>query len=412
MVKAFGCSMLSGVGLLNVMLSLLLAACGSPISVSTVDSGQPDAGVSPGLPRAETEPDAGLPDAGQVDAGFQDAPDVDTVIQRQLSDYGLFERPLSGDAGLIPAGRNVPYQLTTSLFSDHALKDRSIFVPQGKRIVWKPDGLLNFPVGTIITKTFSFVPDFRKPFENRRRYETRLLVRQRDGWEAWPYVWDESQREAVLAPGGRFFEIRFLDQRGRPQVSTYAVPSRNQCQTCHHVKNEAGQEVLTPIGPKSRWLSRSGQFEGRLMNQLRFFENQGLLVGLPQRDPPATVDAFDPEAGSVSERARAYLDINCGHCHNPKATAGQTSQLFLDLDNVSLFNLGVCKRPGSAGGGAGGIFDIVPGSHQTSILWFRLQTEESGKLMPQIGRSLRDERGSALIADWIDSLGPQTCQAP
>jgi hypothetical protein len=113
--------------------------------------------------------------------------------------------------------------------------------------------------------------------------------------------------------------------------------------------------------------------------------------------------------GTLEERARTYLDVNCAHCHRPDGTAGATSQLFLQYFTADRFHLGECKRPGSAGNDVGGTFDIVPGDHATSILWFRLHTTESGKMMPVIGRGLRHDQGVDLVAAWIDSLPPRDC---
>ncbi len=396
------------------VLLALTVSCGNetpltPVSDASIET--PDSGAAP-------LPDDGgnlgeASDAGLFDAGTTPPPDVVTEVHPQLSAFGLFRnlKPDGGvDGGLVPVDRNVPYQLTTGLFSDYSQKDRTIFIPAGKQARWTPSGILDFPIGTIITKTFSFAADLRKPTENLRRYETRLLIRQPSGWETWPYIWNDEQTDAKLTFGGRVFKVPFIDDRGKARVASHAVPSRNQCQSCHHVRDEAGVETLTPIGPKSQWLSRSGRFRGRLLNQLRFLEAEGMLSGLPVEDPPAQPDAFDVAAGPLNARARAYLDINCGHCHNPKATPGNTSRLFLNVENTSDFALGICKRPGSAGGNVGGTFDIVPGDHSTSILWFRTQTEESGKMMPQIGRSLKDDRGAQLIADWIDSMPKQTCK--
>ena len=47
------------------------------------------------------------------------------------------------------------------------------------------------------------------------------------------------------------------------------------------------------------------------------------------------------------------------------------------------------KQPSSAGEGTNGLlYDVVPGSPDQSILYFRTFTEDVGAMMPQIGRSL------------------------
>ena len=138
----------------------------------------------------------------------------------------------------------------------------------------------------------------------------------------------------------------------------------------------------------------------------------------PVASIPAAYDLRAFEAGGVTAippteldaAARSYLDINCAHCHDPNAVQGITSQLFLGHDNVDLFRLGHCKRPGSAGAGTGGFeFDIVPGSPDTSILYFRVATELVGAMMPLLGRSLTHTRGAELIHAWIAAMPPVDC---
>jgi hypothetical protein len=121
------------------------------------------------------------------------------------------------------------------------------------------------------------------------------------------------------------------------------------------------------------------------------------------------LDAIAPD--DLDHAARSYLEINCAHCHNPRGTQGVTSRLYLDVFNEDLFNLGVCKRPGSAGEGNGGLtYDIVPGNPDESILVFRTETTEVGAMMPLLGRSLRDDPGAAVVRAWVAAMEPQVCE--
>ncbi|PTL81457.1 SO2930 family diheme c-type cytochrome [Vitiosangium sp. GDMCC 1.1324] len=416
-----------------VLLALVLAACGGPEKHSqgvpdsgttlpepdagAPDAGEPDAGTpDSGTPDAGA-PDAGIPDSGTPDAGAPDAGEPDAgepedplVIPKTLSGFGLFTGS-PGDGGLLPVEGNVPYTLTTPLFSDYMVKSRTLYVPPDKVAHYDAKDVLDLPVGTLITKTFSLPADLRAPDQNLRAVETRVLVHQPSGWAAYPYLWNADQTEATQVPGGRVLSLEYIDLDGEARTLSYLVPSRNQCLTCHHLKNEAGDQILVPIGVKARYLNRTNVYGGVEHNQLDHLATLGKLDGLPPTEErPHAPDAFDEEAASLETRARTYLDINCAHCHNPKGTAGDTSRLFLDIDNADPFHLGVCKRPGSAGNDVGGEFDIVPGDHTTSILWYRMNTVESGKMMPQIGRSLRHVEGSKLIADWIDSMPKQSCK--
>lgn len=399
---------------LGVVCSLVWA-CGS---MEQPDAGQPvvdagprlDAGPRPDagpLPDAGGDDDAGTPDAGEadagVDAGLPRLPDgglAPLVIPRQLSQLHLFKDVPIVAGQVQPEDDLLPYSLSTALFSDFALKARSIRMPEGSA-VYSEQEVMEFPVGTIITKTFSFPADLRQPDSGVRVIETRLLVRQPSGWEAYPFVWNAEQTEATWAPGGRVVDVAFVGLDGGDVATRYLVPSRNQCIECHHLNADAGQELL-PIGPKARYLNHDGQ--------LQHWATLGKLSGLPAEAAlPRAIDAFDPDAGTLEERARTYLDINCAHCHRPNGTAGDTSQLWLNWQNQDRFHLGECKRPGSAGNDVGGQFDLVPGSHDASILWFRMQTTESGKMMPAIGRSLRHDQGAELIQAWIDAMPPRSC---
>ncbi|MCP3062855.1 hypothetical protein LXT21_29125 [Myxococcus sp. K38C18041901] len=410
-------------GLAAVLLAAAVAACSGdedpPGNVPTPDAGNPsqedagtpDAGVPDAGPPDAGPPDAGPPDAGPPDAGTPDAgPPGTVVIPNKLSDLKLFTgTPATGD--FQPVAGNLPYELTTPLFSDYSLKSRTLYVPDGKKALYSQNDVLDLPVGTIITKTFAYPADFREPDKNVRPLETRILVRQPSGWEAYPYVWNDALTEADKAVGGKVFKnFEFIDAEGVKKTFDYLVPQRNQCQKCHHEVDAQDNQYLVPIGVKARYLNREHVYDGQPVNQLQHLAALGKLGGLPATGVPRAPNAFDATEATVAERARTYLDINCAHCHNPKAQPGITSRLFLDIKTTDEFSLGYCKRPGSAGSGVGGEFDIVPGDHSTSILWYRMNTEESGKMMPEIGRALRHDVGSQLIADWIDAMPPQSCK--
>src|SRR3546814_1107131 len=86
-----------------------------------------------------------------------------------------------------------------------------------------------------------------------------------------------------------------------------------------------------------------------------YFENPAALKPtMPQWD--------DPKAGSVAERARAYLDVNCAHCHNPAGSASNSGLFLRWTDDPTGVHYGIGKRPTAAGRGSGGMeFAIAPG---------------------------------------------------
>jgi uncharacterized repeat protein (TIGR03806 family) len=307
----------------------------------------------------------------------------------------------------------VPYELATPLFSDFSLKARAIALPEGQSASYNERGVLTFPVGTRLVKSFFFPADFRAPTEDLRLIETRVLTLEEDGWDAWPFLWNEEQTEAMRAPSGDVLDLSFVDAQGEPVSFSYLVPQRNQCVDCHELPG--GEERQnTPIGPTARNL--------HVGDQLERLAAEGVISDLPPlQDISAATEAASLQGVDLAAlpdevllpAARDYLDINCAHCHHPEGTEGRSSQLFLNWDyEENPFHLGVCKKPGSAGNGTGGLtYDIVPGDPESSILWYRMQTAELGEMMPDLGRALVDERGVELVAEWIRRL-EGTCSEP
>lgn len=124
---------------------------------------------------------------------------------------------------------------------------------------------------------------------------------------------------------------------------------------------------------------------------------------------PRMPDPFD-EREPLIVRARAYLDANCAHCHRPEAPA-DSSGLWLGWSDSSERQLGICKRPFSAGTGTGGHdFDIVPGDPEASIMVHRMRSTDPEIKMPEMPSQLAHEEGAALIAEWIAAMPPDDCR--
>lgn len=358
------------------------------------------------------------PAAPGVDLTQPPVVDVDVGPAPLLSAYNLFAWDAATSTfAFNPTGERIaPYELNTALFSDFALKQRALYVPPGAASTYDGSGVFELPVGSAIVKTFAFPADLRDPAVDVTLVETRLLMRAADAWKAYVYIWDADQQDAVLSPAGETRDIAFVDATGTARTAHYQVPQHNQCESCHARERAAGGPVekALPIGIAARHLNRDGQLEQ--------MATQGLLAGLPSAaELPVATDFRAIEANGVGgldgpaldRAARDYLDINCAHCHNPRATQGMTSQLYLNHDNTDQFRLGVCKRPGSAGPGNGGLdFDIVPGAPDESILLFRLHTDQVGAMMPLLGRSLTHERGSELVRAWIAGMPANDCVTP
>ncbi len=342
---------------------------------------------------------AGLLNAG-APAGAADYPAilVDKPPKR-LSAYGFFEGLAKGTGISKPAEGIVEYDLITPLFSDFAVKTRHVHVPEGQAAIYSEKEAFDFPVGSALIKTFAFPADFRRPDEDIRLIETRVLLRHEDGWQAMAYVWNADQTDAELKIAGKRLDLSFVDMKGEAVSFSYAVPNKNQCKGCHAIDGE-----ITPIGPKARNLNRDfSHGSDAASNQLAWWADHSLLEGLPESGVQQAANWLDADA-SLDLRARTWLDVNCAHCHRPEGPASN-SGLFLTFDEPNPVARGIGKRPVAAGRGAGdNQFDIVPGHPERSILITRVESTEPGVMMPELGRALTDERAVDLLRQWILTL--------
>jgi uncharacterized repeat protein (TIGR03806 family) len=308
---------------------------------------------------------------------------------RRLSEWGLFEGALPEQ---LPGAGVWPYTVRSELFSDYAWKRRFIRLPEGGRVFWQPEASLDFPVGTVLVKTFDYPHDFRHPGQGRQLMETRLLVREPKGWVPLTYVYAADGMEATLALAGDERDVQWLDQKGRRQKLPYVVPTQNQCKGCHLRDNQ-----VHPVGTTARMLH-----DGGTASLLDHWVETGVLQDAPPRDAwPQLAIWDDPSTSDLDQRARAYLDANCGHCHRPEGAAN-TSGLFLHHLVSDPALLGVYKSPVAAGKGSGGNrFNIHPGKPGSSILLHRMTTNDPGARMPEFGRAIVHQEGVALIREWI-----------
>lgn len=294
---------------------------------------------------------------------------------RTLAEFGFFVDA----AARQPAARVVPYELNVPLWSDGADKLRYIYLPQGTQVTADGAGLLQFPIGAAIIKSFAF-----GAVTGQRLIETRVLLHRADGWAALPYRWNEAQTEATLAlAGGR---LDLTTPTG--EAISYRIPNKNQCKECHSLNG-----TVIPIGPKARNMAQ-GWLTGMAA--------AGMLDGgVPQGADTLPHWATRSETDPAEPLARGYLDVNCAHCHQP---GGMASNSGLDLrwEQHGAQAIGILKRPVAAGRGAGGHeFGIVAGDPDSSILAYRLASAEQGVAMPELGKSSVDQDGVAVVRRWI-----------
>lgn len=332
--------------------------------------------------------------------GLGDGFSLESLPLEQLSDYQLFD----GELNLLQPGPDLlPYDLNTPLFTDYAEKLRFLYLPEGEQITYVDEATLQYPIGAMLFKNFFFYNDTRNPALGRRILETRILALHEDGWKAYSYLWNDAQTEATYRVTGAVVPVNWIQPDGSNNSIQYVIPNQVDCQNCHQIG-----DPLMPLGPKPRNINRSYPYADGTTNQLEKWAEKGWLTGLPASIPVLPV-WNDPSSGSLNDRARAYLDVNCAHCHRPEGDA-DNSGLFLNYENGDASALGLCKPPVAAGAGSGGLaFDIVPGQPDSSILLFRMNAVELNVMMPEAGRTIIHQEGVALIEAWIASLSPEGC---
>jgi uncharacterized repeat protein (TIGR03806 family) len=290
-------------------------------------------------------------------------------FDNRLSFYKLFKGSM---AALEPNNGVETLQLSSTLFTDYAEKQRLIKLPKGKQVILNGEGLPVFPEGTIIAKTFYYTHVVNK---GRQMIETRLLILHQSKWNVATFQWNAAQNEAFLVTKGATVPIRFTRQTGEQLKISYHIPTREECGSCHRLN-----ETILPIGPKIRNLNISIKRDGKNINQLIYLMEKGIFKN-SSIDALTNLPNYHDLSLPLEQRARAYMDINCGHCHQPGGFAGHTTLNLIyqtDLDHTGIrFN-------------------------KSNIL---VRTAEMGEYhMPKIGTTIIDQDGVALIKKYISEI--------
>jgi uncharacterized repeat protein (TIGR03806 family) len=283
-----------------------------------------------------------------------------------------------------PAPGLIPYAPNAALWSDGASKERWIALPDGLDVdVSSPDGDWDLPNGTVLVKSFRL---------GTQLVETRLLMRHPDGvWAGYTYEWNDAQTAATLVQGGKSRQV---------SGQSWIYPSEAQCLVCHTAG--AGRSLSLETAQLNGSLLYPQT--GRTANQIATLNAIGTLAPLVAADP-ATLPAYpDPHgtAGSLADRARAYLHSNCSNCHRP----GGSTPVPMDLRfSTPLAGTGACNavpQAGDVGLGSGARL-VVPGNPDLSVMVARMGRRDAAG-MPPLGSNVVDAAGVALVRQWIASL--------
>lgn len=242
------------------------------------------------------------------------------VFPQSLASTGIFKGRLDS---LLPADGVEIYQLSSTLFTDYAEKQRLMKIPAGKKLRLNGDGLPEFPEGTILAKTFFYSRAKIGKNIARQIVETRVLILKNGKWSAATYKWNPAQDRAIYDPLSAEVNVTWLDRSNVPHQVRYHIPSGKECISCHQSFDE-----LIPIGPKGMNLNREIMVGKKKMNQLIYMEAQGKLILEKSIDKLSALPAYENQNINLEHRARAYLEINCAHCHNPGGMAYRQSLLL------------------------------------------------------------------------------------
>jgi len=298
-------------------------------------------------------------------------PNVATEFKPSLSEMNLFVGNLE-DLQITPYA--FKYNLSTTLFSDYAHKQRIIALPEDTSMEFDGDGLPIFPDNTVIAKTFYYNTDERDLSLGRQIIETRILIKISGVWETGDYKWNAAQTEAVLDIAGSTLPITWIDAEGTNNSITYKIPSNTDCFTCHHNNDD-----IQPIGPKLR----SMNFDIDGVNQLEQFINNQQLTGVASSTSVRSLPNWEDTSLDIDERARAYMDINCAHCHIPGGSCADESTLNFAFETP---------------------LEETNIEDQTFLINYRINADVDGLRMPFIGTTILHTEGVDLIQEYIDTL--------
>lgn len=324
-----------------------------------------------------------------------------------LSEWKLF----SDIRDQVPAEDVVPFDVTSPLFTDYALKYRFVTIRgnEGAKIQFDNEARWQSPVGTVYVKTFAYPANQETCGDDCRDQliETRLLVHvpaeedrfecqgQDSCWQVHVYVYDEEMDDAICTSGGAVVSVTYTagvcsdaggaggaggagetgDASGdrcqidddcgptgtcepvQESVPNYAVPSNGLCRDCHGTFPDSRS-----LGPSTGMLNRGSSYGGvEVEDQIDALVAAGLLTEPEVTEEERTTydnteDWRDCEDNlCIHEMARSYLDSNCSHCHAADGVEEQTG-LWLDyfnmdpqLEDPNFVSWGVCKFPTSAG---------------------------------------------------------------
>lgn len=294
------------------------------------------------------------------------------TFEKKLSDMGVFTGALSD---LTPAAGVQLYEINSTLFTDYAKKQRLVRLPNGQKMEYNNNDLLpTFPDNTLIAKTFYYNLNENDPTAGQKIIETRILIKVDGVWIPGNYAWNETQTEGTYRETGSIESIDYTDINGTLRNINYVIPTKTDCFTCHNNNDET-----FPIGMKLRSMNFTPSYTNE--NQLAHFGNLGILDGVTPSNVSLLPDWTDASL-DILDRGRAYIDINCAHCHQP---GGEVTNFGLDFRFETIFeDTGIYANRGE-----------IEVRTQSNLATYR---------MPQIGRSIVHDEAIVMLLEYLEAI--------
>lgn len=328
--------------------------------------------------------------------------DIDAKPLEKISYYNFFKYCCDFTK---PNKGVVRYKLINTMFNDYSKSETFMYIPDGLSLRIDSSNLLDIPVGGCLINIVYYLKDERNPSSQKQLIETQLLIRKQTGWGALNYRWNEDQKDAGLFNTSGSEAVNLTDKNGLAQQINFQIVPPAECKNCHLRGNQ-----FFPIGIKTGNLNTDADYPTGKKNQLDHWADAGLLKHFA-KESIVTYPNWRDTSVSIDQRARAYLNANCAHCHSPGGQAF-ASGLFLNTDNNNNLSYGMCKPPLSKGKGTCYLnYDIVPGKPSESAMVCRMASNEEGVKMPEYGRTVVDTEGLSLITSWIAHLNTDCKQA-
>jgi uncharacterized repeat protein (TIGR03806 family) len=323
--------------------------------------------------------------------------DLSQVPYPKLSDYQFFKGKLKEQK---PSYGVIPYKPNSELFSDYALKNRFVWMPNDVKATFNGDGnVLELPVGSALIKSFYYKNV--QPNNTTKIIETRIMIRKSTGWIFANYIWNDDQTDALLTNQSTARDLSWKDDNNVIHTLNYRTPEVDfECLRCHSTFNN---QIINPIGIKPQNINYNFNYADGSKNQLDKLIEFGYLENNLPDQINSTVD-FNDTSKSLGLRVRSYFDANCAHCHENGGEASSHNLRFAFNETINPMKMGVSAHAAHYLEGYNNV-TVTPGNVNLSILHYRMNTENDLLyIMPPLTRTKKHTEALQLIETWINSL--------